>query len=237
MSRFSNTSLRTHGMAAGLLLAVFTTPVLAQSEIDLSSEDARIGYSIGVNIGQNLVSQGIIEGIDMDSFVAGMRDAAGEVVQLSNEEVFAAIQLFQERMAAAAQAEMQENAAATQAFLDTNAAKEGVTTTTSGLQYEVIASGPADGASPTASDAVLAHYHGTLIDGTVFDSSVDRGEPAEFGLSQVISGWTEALQLMKVGDKWRLFLPPTLAYGEQSPTPAIPPNSALIFEVELLEIR
>jgi FKBP-type peptidyl-prolyl cis-trans isomerase len=211
--------------------------VLAQSEIDLSSEDARIGYSIGVNIGQNLVSQGIIEGIDMDSFVAGMRDAAGEVVQLSNEEVFAAIQLFQERMAAAAQAEMQENAAATQAFLDSNGAKEGVTTTASGLQYEVIASGPADGASPTASDAVLAHYHGTLIDGTVFDSSVDRGEPAEFGLSQVISGWTEALQLMKVGDKWRLFLPPTLAYGEQSPTPAIPPNSALIFEVELLEIR
>lgn len=211
--------------------------MLAQSEIDLSSEDARIGYSIGVNIGQNLVSQGIIEGIDMDSFVAGMRDAAGEVVQLSNEEVFAAIQLFQERMAAAAQAEMQENAAATQAFLDSNGAKEGVTTTASGLQYEVIASGPADGASPTASDAVLAHYHGTLIDGTVFDSSVDRGEPAEFGLSQVISGWTEALQLMKVGDKWRLFLPPTLAYGEQSPTPAIPPNSALIFEVELLEIR
>jgi FKBP-type peptidyl-prolyl cis-trans isomerase FklB len=158
-------------------------------------------------------------------------------VQLSNEEVFAAIQLFQERMAAAAQAEMQENAAATQAFLDSNGAKEGVTTTASGLQYEVIASGPADGASPTASDAVLAHYHGTLIDGTVFDSSVDRGEPAEFGLSQVISGWTEALQLMKVGDKWRLFLPPTLAYGEQSPTPAIPPNSALIFEVELLEIR
>ena len=84
---------------------------------------------------------------------------------------------------------------------------------------------------------MLAHYHGTLIDGTVFDSSVDRGEPAEFGLTQVISGWTEALQLMSVGDKWRLFLPPNLAYGEQSPTPAIPPNSALVFEVELLEIR
>ncbi|MBT3858671.1 MAG: FKBP-type peptidyl-prolyl cis-trans isomerase, partial [Gammaproteobacteria bacterium] len=97
--------------------------------------------------------------------------------------------------------------------------------------------GDASGASPTADNSVLAHYHGTLIDGTVFDSSVDRGEPAQFGLSQVISGWTEALQLMKVGDKWRLFLPSNLAYGEQSPTPAIPPNSALIFDVELLEIR
>jgi len=209
----------------------------AQEAIDLTDENNRIGYSIGVNIGQNLVAQGIIEGIDMNSFVAGMRDAAGGSIQLSNEELFAAIQLFQERMTAAAQAEMEANLASTQAFLESNGAREGVVSTASGLQYEVISSGPADGESPTANDAVLAHYHGTLIDGTVFDSSVDRGEPAEFGLNQVISGWTEALQLMNVGDKWRLFLPPNLAYGEQSPTPAIPPNSALIFEVELLEIR
>lgn len=218
-------------------LALVASQAAAQTEIDLSDEDNRIGYSIGVNIGQNLVAQGIIADIDLDSFVAGMRDAAGDTVQLSNEELFAAIQLFQERMAAAAQAEMEANSAATEAFLAENGAKEGVSTTASGLQYAVLQSGPADGASPTASDSVLAHYHGTLIDGTVFDSSVDRGEPAEFGLSQVISGWTEALQLMKVGDKWRLFLPPNLAYGEQSPTPAIPPNSALIFDVELLEIR
>lgn len=209
----------------------------AQEAIDLTDEDNRIGYSIGVNIGQNLVAQGIIAGIDMNSFVAGMRDAAGDTIQLSNEELFAAIQLFQERMTAAAQAEMEANLASTQAFLESNGTREGVVSTASGLQYEVISSGPADGGSPTANDAVLAHYHGTLIDGTVFDSSVDRGEPAEFGLNQVISGWTEALQLMSVGDKWRLFLPPNLAYGEQSPTPAIPPNSALIFEVELLEIR
>ena len=97
-------------------------------------------------------------------------------------------------------------------------------------------SGP-DGPTPTTSDSVLAHYHGTLTDGSVFDSSVDRGEPATFGVSQVISGWTEALQLMSVGDKWRLYIHPDMAYGEASPTPAIPPNSALIFEVELLEIR
>ncbi len=108
-------------------------------------------------------------------------------------------------MTAAAQAEMEANLASTQAFLESNGAREGVVSTASGLQYEVITSGPADGGSPTANDAVLAHYHGTLIDGTVFDSSVDRGEPAEFGLNQVISGWTEALQLMSVGDKWRLF--------------------------------
>ena len=214
-------------LSLGLSL-LFAGQASGQETIDLADEDNRIGYSIGVNIGQNLVAQGI---------VAGMRDAAGDTIQLSNEELFAAIQLFQERMAAAAQAEMEANFASTQAFLEENGAKEGVVSTASGLQYEVISSGPADGASPTTSDSVLAHYHGTLIDGTVFDSSVDRGEPAEFGLTQVISGWTEALQLMSVGDKWRLFLPPNLAYGEQSPTPAIPPNSALVFEVELLEIR
>ena len=112
-----------------------------------------------------------------------------------------------------------------------------ITVLASGLQYEIIQSGPAGGESPTSSNSVLAHYHGTLPDGTVFDSSVDRGEPATFGVSQVISGWTEALQLMKVGDKWRLFIPPDMAYGEASPTPAIPPNSALVFEVELLEVR
>ena len=224
-------------VAAAVTLAALASQVSAQADLDLTSEDSRIGYSIGVNIGQNLVAQGIIEGIELESFIAGMRDAAGDTVQLSNDELFAAIQMFQEQMAAAAQAELEASSAATQTFLTANAEKEGVMTTESGLQYSVLASGPEGGASPTANDAVLAHYHGTLIDGTVFDSSVDRGEPAEFGLSQVISGWTEALQLMSVGDKWRLYLPPNLAYGEQSPTPAIPPNSALIFDVELLEIR
>ena len=253
MSNFSSSTLLPNPLKASISRAVykasaaaslslglsllFAGQASAQEAIDLANEDNRIGYSIGVNIGQNLVAQGIIEGIDMNSFVAGMRDAAGDTIQLSNEELFAAIQLFQERMTAAAQAEMEANFATTQAFLEENGAKEGVVSTASGLQYEVISSGPADGASPTTSDSVLANYHGTLIDGTVFDSSVDRGEPAEFGLTQVISGWTEALQLMSVGDKWRLFLPPNLAYGEQSPTPAIPPNSALVFEVELLEIR
>jgi FKBP-type peptidyl-prolyl cis-trans isomerase FklB len=121
------------------------------------------------------------------------------------------------------------------AFLAENAKKDGVTTTASGLQYKVIKSGT--GESPKLSDTVKVHYQGTLIDGTVFDSSIQRGQPISFPVGRVIPGWVEALQLMKVGDKWQLFIPAKLAYGDQSPTPAIPPNSVLIFEVELLGIE
>lgn len=120
-------------------------------------------------------------------------------------------------------------------FLAENAKKEGVKTTASGLQYKVIKSGT--GATPKLTDGVKVHYHGTLTNGTVFDSSVERGEPISFPVSGVIAGWTEALQLMKVGDKWKLFIPAKLAYGEQSPSPQIPPNSILLFEVELLGIE
>ena len=122
-----------------------------------------------------------------------------------------------------------------EAFLAANAKKDGVTTTASGLEYKVIKSGA--GESPKPDDKVKVHYHGTLIDGTVFDSSVQRGEPIVFPVGAVIPGWVEALQLMKVGDKWQLFIPARLAYGEESPTPTIPPNSVLIFEVELLGIE
>ncbi len=122
-----------------------------------------------------------------------------------------------------------------EAFLAANAKKEGVLTTASGLQYKVIKSG--NGESPKLSDTVKVHYHGTLIDGTVFDSSVQRGQPVSFPVGGVIPGWVEALQLMKVGDKWQLFIPAKLAYGDQSPSPTIPPNSVLIFEVELLDIQ
>ena len=122
-----------------------------------------------------------------------------------------------------------------EAFLAENAKKDGVKTTASGLQYKVIKSGA--GESPKLSDTVKVHYQGTLIDGTIFDSSIQRGQPISFPVGRVIPGWVEALQLMKVGDKWQLFIPANLAYGEQSPTPAIPPNSVLIFEVELLGIE
>ncbi|MCY4295362.1 MAG: FKBP-type peptidyl-prolyl cis-trans isomerase, partial [Gammaproteobacteria bacterium] len=161
---------------------------------------------------------------------------------LGMDEMIAALEIFQQRQQEAMEQELAESQAAAaetlamgQAFLDENGERDEVVTLDSGLQYEVLGAGP-DGASPAAADAVLAHYHGTLIDGSIFDSSVDRGEPAQFALSQVIPGWTEALQLMRVGDEWRLFIPPDLAYGESSPSPAIPPNSVLIFDVELLEI-
>ena len=209
----------------------------AAQELDLENEDNQIGYAIGVNIGQNLVQQQIVNDIEIDAFMTGLRDAIGGELQMQNEQIMAALQTFMQRQQEAQQSALSDNLAASQEFLAENAQRDGVVTLDSGLQYMVLEEGAAGGASPTASDSVLAHYHGTLPDGSVFDSSVERGEPATFGLSQVIPGWTEALQLMSVGDKWRLFLPPDLAYGEASPTPAIPPNSALIFEVELLEIQ
>ena len=210
---------------------------LGQDSVDLEDEDERIAYSLGANIGQNLVAQELIEGIDVQIFVAGMLDAFTDDLKLQPAEMMAAIQTYMERQADADQLALSENLTMSAEFLEQNSQNDGVVTLDSGLQYLVLESGPEGGVSPTPSDSVLAHYHGTLIDGNVFDSSVDRGEPASFGVSQVISGWTEALQLMKTGDKWRLFIPPDMAYGESSPTPAIPPNSALIFDVELLEVR
>ena len=147
--------------------------------------------------------------------------------------LFAGCTAKDEKVDATAKPDTKPDAGTT--FLAENAKKEGVKTTASGLQYKVIKSGT--GESPTLSDTVKVHYHGTLIDGTVFDSSVQRGEPISFPVGGVIPGWVEALQLMKVGDKWQLVIPAKLAYGEQSPSPAIPPNSVLIFEVELLGIE
>jgi len=222
-----------------LVAAAFglASTVSAQSDIDLSGEANQIGYAIGVNIGQNLQQQQILGNIEFDAFMAGLRDVIEGTPRMDDQQMMTALQTFMQRQQEAQQNELAANQAASEAFLAENAGREGVVTLDSGLQYMVLEEGPADGASPTASDSVLAHYHGTLPDGTVFDSSVQRGEPATFGVSQVIAGWTEALQLMSEGDKWRLFIPPGMAYGESSPTPAIPPNSALVFEVELLEVR
>ncbi|PCJ28624.1 MAG: peptidylprolyl isomerase [SAR86 cluster bacterium] len=232
-----NALIRKSKLLIALTGLLVTSPGFAQGDVDLENEDDQIAYSIGVNIGTSLVNQQILEGIELDTFVVGMLDAINSDLKMTEEEMFAAIQTFQQRMADAQQAELQGNIDASMEYLSLNADKEGVVVLDSGLQYLILETGPVGGTSPELSDSVLAHYHGTLTDGSVFDSSVDRGEPAQFGVSQVISGWTEALQLMTVGDKWRLFIPPGMAYGEASPTPAIPPNSALIFDVELLEIR
>lgn len=220
-----------------LTIGIFSSGNQAFAQFDLENEDNRIAYSIGANIGQNLQAQQVVEGLDLDAFFAGMRDAIGGETQLDQDSMMQAIQTFMQRQADQEASALADNLSASEEFLAENATKDGIIVLESGLQYEILESGSAGGQSPTTSDSVLAHYHGTLPDGSVFDSSVDRGEPATFGVSQVISGWTEALQLMIVGDKWRLYIPPAMAYGEASPTPAIPPNSALVFEVELLEIR
>ena len=222
-------------LVAIMLLAI-SAPLLAQDYVDLENEDNQVAYSIGVNIGQNLVAQQIVEGIDLTAFMAGMLDALSDDVKMEQSVMMEVLQSFMQRQADEAQAALGESLLASEAFLAENAERNGVVVLESGLQYEVLASG-GGGESPTTTNTVLAHYHGTLSDGSVFDSSVERGDPASFGVSQVIAGWTEALQLMTVGDKWRLYIHPDMAYGEASPTPAIPPNSALIFEVELLEIN
>lgn len=225
-----------------LMTGIWQSAALAQDTPNLDSEDAEIAYAIGMNVGMNLVSQGLLEGLDSGIFLAGVTDSFDGDFSMSMDEMSAALEIFQqrqrelmERQAAEAERNAAESLAAGREFLDENGERGEVVTLDSGLQYEILAAGPG-GASPTAADGVVAHYHGTLIDGTVFDSSVDRGEPARFMLSQVIPGWTEALQLMSVGDRWRLFIPAEMAYGESSPTPAIPANSVLIFDVELLEI-
>lgn len=213
-----------------------STSILAQSTASLDSEESQVSYSIGVNIGQNLLGQGLMDEIDLDLFIAGLRDIVAGQPRLSEEQMITALTAFQQKLMERQAAEMEAAQLANETFLTDNGARSGVTTTASGLQYEVLESGAADAVSPLISDSVLAHYHGSLIDGSVFDSSVERGQPAEFGLSQVIPGWTEALQLMKEGDKWRLFIPAELAYGPSGSGP-IPPYSTLIFDVELLEVN
>lgn len=193
-------------------------------------------YALGMNIGRSLKQQGIE--LDIAMFVEGMKTAAeGGKPKWTPAELAAAMEAF-EKMVVAKASEKQNAAAAKNLqegkdFLAANAKKEGVKTLPSGLQYEVVTAG--SGASPKATDTVKTHYRGTLIDGTQFDSSYDRGEPATFPVGQVIKGWTEALQLMKVGDKWKLYIPSDLAYGERAPA-EIGPNSVLIFDIELLGI-
>ena len=192
----------------------------------------QVGYALGVNIAQSLAAQGLTD-FDATDLLKGLSDGlrggpfAMEPDQI-NQVLRAAAEAGQARRFA-------KNKEAGEAFLADNAKKDGVTVLASGLQYEVITAG--EGPKPGPTDRVTTHYHGTLVDGTVFDSSVTRGQPATFGVNQVIKGWTEALQLMSVGDKWRLFVPQDLAYGA-SPRPGGPiePYCALIFEVELLSI-
>lgn len=191
----------------------------------------KVSYALGLSIGNNFQNSGI-NNLQIEDFVKGLKDVLeGAVPEISYDEAKLVINDFFVKL----QGEKLEiNKKAGEEFLNINKEKAGVVVLPSGLQYQVLQKGA--GAKPVASDKVKCHYHGTLINGTVFDSSVERGEPAVFGVSQVIPGWVEALQLMETGSKWRLFIPSDLAYGEHGAGEAIEPNSALVFDVELLDI-
>lgn len=205
---------------------------------DQESPAKMVSYGIGRNIGKSLAQDGLE--VDLNEFLAGLKDGmADKPSKISEEKLRDAFQLMQKELEKkkmdVAKVAGDKNKKAGDDFLAANKKKAGVKTTESGLQYEVLKSGK--GATPKATDTVRTHYHGTLIDGSVFDSSVDRGEPATFPVNGVIKGWTEALQLMKVGDKWRISLPSELAYGARGAGGKIGPNSVLVFEIELLGIE
>lgn len=205
---------------------------------ELKTDKDKLSYSMGVATGTQMKRQSIE--VDTDMFARGLRDAvSGGKLQMTDQEVQETLMKFQQEMAAK-QAEKhkqmaEKNKKEGEAFLAANKTKEGVKTLPSGLQYKILKEGT--GRSPKEADTVTTHYSGTLIDGTEFDSSFKRGEPATFQVKGVIKGWTEALQLMKKGAKWQLFIPSDLAYGERGAGATIGPNSTLIFEVELLEIK
>lgn len=191
----------------------------------------KISYALGVSLGNNLKNSGFSQ-IDTQRLTDGIRHAIkGEPLDMSLNE---AQKIVNEYLQQLQKQTFENNIREGKEFLTNNAKRPGVKTTASGLQYEVLIRG--NGAIPKASDTVKVHYHGTLISGKVFDSSVQRGEPATFGVTQVIQGWVEALQLMPAGSKWKLYIPSELAYGERGAGQLIGPHTCLIFEVELLDI-
>ena len=201
-----------------------------------NSVEERVSYGIGRQMGDQLASNPF-DGLHIDSVLSGLADALnGQASPVPNELMEAAFQEISTKMQAQQTEQAKELSVEGDAFLAENAKRDEVTVTESGLQYEVITEGESDGEKPSQASTVRTHYHGTLIDGTVFDSSYDRGEPAEFPVGGVIAGWTEALQMMSVGSKWRLTVPYGLAYGEQGAGGAIGPFATLVFDVELLDI-
>ena len=196
-----------------------------------TTEMEKVSYSLGVNVAKSVQAQGL-ESIDAPAIAKAFKDVfEGNDLDISEEEANLVLQDYFTKINNKAQ---EANIGTGMKFLEENAKKEGVVTTASGLQYTVITKG--DGVQPKETDNVTVHYHGTLLDGTVFDSSVERGQPASFPVNGVIPGWVEALQLMNVGSKYKLFIPSNLAYGERGAGGAIGPNATLIFEVELISI-
>ena len=215
-----------------IIVIALTTINKNMSGQKLNNEIDSVSYSLGVNIGENIKIQ--FPDINLKNFEAAIKDVLDDSKEptVSGSDAQKTIQeYFSKQQAKASESVINEG----REFLAENSKKENVITLESGLQYEIIK--PGDGVKPTINDQVTTHYHGTLIDGTVFDSSVERGQPATFPVSGVIKGWTEALQLMSVGSKWRLFVPYNLAYGERGAGPQIGPYTTLIFEVELISIN
>jgi FKBP-type peptidyl-prolyl cis-trans isomerase FklB len=224
-----------------LLCLATVAPLFAQGTNPFPTEKARVSYAIGMMLGQNFFKRNNLDSnaVDIDIAVQGMKaEQSGTTPLLTQEEMQTVIKAFQKEFAAKQQAihaqEAIKNKAAGAAFLAANAKNPGVQTLPDGLQYLVITNGT--GPIPKATDKVKVNYSGTLIDGTEFDSSYKRGQPAEFPVSQVIHGWTEALEKMPAGSKWKLFIPAELAYGERG-RPGIPANSVLIFQIELLSVQ
>ena len=215
---------------AAILTGTLVGSAMAQ-DTALETPESKLSYSLGMMIGERVLPQ--YGELDYDLVMQGMKDQnSGAETAITMEEAQMALQAQQQEVAAATAAIAEEKG---QGFLADNKAKEGVMVTDSGLQYEVISEGT--GPKPTADDTVSVHYVGTLMDGTEFDSSIARGEPASFPLKGVIPGWTEGLQLMNVGSKYRFVIPSDLAYGERGAGQAIGPGETLVFEVELLEIK
>lgn len=213
------------------------------ADVKAYSEDQQAAYAIGSIVARNLVTplkrqEELGAPLDKAIIVQGIQDALAETTQLTDEELQAVLKAYDEKMQTlsteAARVEGEKAQEESKKFFTENGKKEGIKTTDSGLQYEVLASGEGELAKPE--DTVTVHYTGKLLDGTVFDSSVERGEPATFALNRVIPGWTEGLALMNVGSKYKLYIPSELGYGAQGAGADIPPNATLVFEVELLKI-
>jgi FKBP-type peptidyl-prolyl cis-trans isomerase FklB len=224
--------------ALALALCLALPALAADPAPKLNTDAQKAAYSIGFNFGSSLTKE--VPDIDADALQRGLQDALKKKQPaLTPEQQAEVMNKFQQTVMAQKQARMEasekKNTEAAAKFMADNAKKPGVTALPSGLQYQVIASGK--GATPKANDRVKVHYQGTLLNGEVFDSSIKRGEPATFQVDQVIPGWTQALQKMKVGDKWKLFIPPELGYGKRGAGAKIEPGMALVFEVELLEVQ
>ena len=206
---------------------------MSEKELNLSTDEAKASYGVGLQMGQQLM--GVFKGVSLEAAITGINDAfSGKGPQIPGEEINAAFQVIQAKVEAEKVENAKQFAGEGETFLAENAKRDEVTVLESGLQYEVITEG--EGEIPTAQSVVSTHYRGTLIDGKQFDSSYDRGEPAEFPVGGVIAGWTEALQKMKTGSKWKLYIPFHLAYGEAGAGGDIGPYQALVFDIELLSI-